>query len=264
MTSHCEAVRLENVWFERNGRPLLEDISWCVASGERWVLLGPNGSGKTTLLRLICGYGFPSRGRMCVLNHRFGETDLRELHRHIGWVHSDLRAMIPEFMSALEVALSGRRGSLAVYDEIERTEKKAALEIMDWIGTAHLADRRFSTLSTGERQRVLIARALGAEPGLLLLDEPCLGLDPFSREEFLEFLEQLYAARRDLSVIYVTHHVEEITPTYDKLLVLKGGRRMAAGETRKTLTARVISSLYGHTCRLGYSEASRRYELSFL
>lgn len=264
MTPNQEAVRLENVWFERDGRHILENISWRVGNGERWVLLGPNGSGKTTLLRLLSGYAFPSRGRMRVLDHLFGETDLRELHRHIGWVHSDLRAMIPEFMSALEVVLSGRRGSLVVYNEIAPGEKQAALKIMNWIGTAHLAGRRFATLSTGERQRVLIARALSAEPGLLLLDEPCLGLDPLAREEFLASLEQLYAARKDLSVIYVTHHVEEITPAYEKLLVLAGGRTVGAGEMRQTLNARVISGLYGHSCRLAYSEASRRYTLSFL
>ncbi len=264
MARNREAVRLENVWFERDGRPILENIRWCVGAGERWLLLGPNGSGKTTLLRLICGYSFPSRGRMCVLDHRFGYADLRELHKHIGWVHADLRAMIPEFMSALEVVHSGRRGSLVVYDEIAPREKQAAREIMDWIGTAHLAGRSFATLSTGERQRVLIARALSAEPDLLLLDEPCLGLDPLSREEFLASLERLYSSRKDLSVIYVTHHVEEITPKLENLLVLAGGRLMAAGEMRETLTARVISSLYGHACRLAFSEASRRYELSFI
>jgi iron complex transport system ATP-binding protein len=264
MRGNREAVLLEDICFERDGRLILENINWRVQGGERWVLLGPNGSGKTTLLRLICGYGFPSRGRMCVLNHRFGKTDLRELHKHIGWVHADLRAMIPEFMTALEVVLSGRRGSLVIYNEAAAREQRAALEIMDWIGTAHLAARSFATLSTGERQRVLIARALSAEPGLLLLDEPCLGLDPLSREEFLGSLERLYATRKDLSVIYVTHHVEEITPAYEKLLVLAGGCLVAAGEMRKTLTAGVISGLYGHTCRLAYSEASRRYELSFL
>jgi len=264
MRRNQEAVRLENVWFARDGHHILANISWRVESGERWVVLGPNGSGKTTLLRMICGYAFPSRGRMCVLDHLFGKTDLRELHGHIGWVHSDLRVMIPEFMGAADVVLSGRRGSLVVYNEVTRREKKAALKIMDWIGTAHLAERRFATLSTGERQRVLIARALSAEPGLLLLDEPCLGLDPLAREELLASLEKLYAARNDLSVIYVTHHVEEITPAYEKLLVLAGGRAVAAGEMKRTLTSRVISGLYGHSCRLTYSQDNRRYNLSFL
>jgi iron complex transport system ATP-binding protein len=261
MAGRSLAVVLRDVWLEIQGEIILRDVSWEVRQGDRWVLLGPNGSGKTSLLRVICGYSFPSRGSVEVLNSRFGHADLRELRGRIGWVNYDLRALIPEFMTSLEVVLAGREGSIAFYGEAQASDRRQAVELLGHIRADHLVDRRFATLSTGERQRVLIARALMSEPEVLLLDEPCLGLDPGAREEFLESLAVLFTTRPDLTIITVTHHVEEITDEYGGLLVLNRGGVLACGERGATLTPQLVARLYGEHCALSFN--GKRYGLSF-
>ncbi len=256
------SILLQNVWFELRGTVILRDIDWRVSAGQRWVLLGPNGSGKTTLLKLITAYNYPSRGRVAVLGRVFGHTDLRTLRAHIGWVHYDLRSMIPEFMSVLDVVLAGQKGALAFYEECTPAERRQAQKSLRHIHADHLIFRRFSTLSTGERQRVLIARALMAEPEILLLDEPCMGLDPLSREEFLESLHTLFAEKTAMTIITVTHHVEEITSAYEGVLILNGGRVLACGPREQTLTAEAVSNLFGHRCRLTFE--ADRYALQFI
>lgn len=256
------SILLEEVWLEVQGAALLKAVNWKVRAGERWVLLGPNGSGKTTLLKLITGYLYPSRGRVAVLGREFGRTDLRSLRAHIGWVHYDLRNMIPDFMSVVEVVLAGKRGSLAFYEESTPQEREQARAALAHIHAEHLISRRFPTLSTGERQRVLIARALMAEPRILLLDEPCMGLDPLSREEFLESLDALFSNRQALTVVTVTHHVEEITAAYQGVLILEAGGVLASGSRETTLKSETISRLFGHRCRLGFKAG--RYNLEFL
>jgi iron complex transport system ATP-binding protein len=255
------SVLLQDVWFELRGIPILKGIDWEVAAGSRWVLLGPNGSGKTTLLKLITGYAYPSRGRAAVLGQEFGHTDLRDLRTRIGWVHYDLRNMIPQFMDVADVVLAGEKGTLSFYEECTPAEQLKALHNLEALRADHLIDRRFATLSTGERQRVLIARALMAEPEILLLDEPCMGLDPLSREEFLDSLNTLFVEKPDMTVITVTHHVEEITAAYEGVLILERGRVLACGGRQQTLEEDMISRLFGHRCRLTFRGG--RYSLHF-
>lgn len=255
------SILLQNASYELRGTPILKGIDWEVAAGGRWVVLGPNGSGKTTLLKLITGYVFPSRGRVAVLGGEFGHTDLRQLRTRIGWVHYDLRNMIPEFMNSLEVVLAGEKGTLTFYEEYTPAEKDRAVGNLKAVRAGKLICRRFSTLSTGERQRVLIARALMAQPQILLLDEPCMGLDPLSREEFLDSLQTLFVEKPQMTVITVTHHVEEITAAYEGVLILERGRVLACGQRRQTLSAETISRLFGHRCSLNFREG--RYSLHF-
>lgn len=256
------SILLQDVWFELRGSAILKGIDWRVFTGQRWVLLGPNGSGKTTLLKLITGYNYPSRGRVAILGGEFGHTDLRALRAHIGWVHYDLRTMIPQFMSVLDVVLAGQKGALTFFEEYTQAERRRAHESLKHIHADHLISRRFSTLSTGERQRVLIARALMSEPKILLLDEPCMGLDPLSREEFLESLHTLFAEKFEMTIITVTHHVEEITSAYEGILILDSGRVLACGPREQTLTTEAISDLFGHRCRLTFE--ADRYSLHFI
>ncbi|HVP18361.1 MAG TPA: ATP-binding cassette domain-containing protein [Spirochaetia bacterium] len=256
-----EALELESVCLDIEGRQILKDITWRVGRGEKWIILGRNGSGKTSLLRLLSGFGFPSRGRMRVLGELLGRTDLHLLRRKIGWIHGDLAADIPVFMTALEVVLSGAEGSLVVYQEVPQTEEAMALRMLETLGMMDFAGRRFFRLSTGERQRVLIARALASGPELLLLDEPCQGLDPRAREEFLESLAGLLAARPDLSVVSVTHHVDEIIDGFTRVLVLEDGGVLAGGERDEVLTPVMVKRLFGERCRL--HSRGGRYFLSF-
>ena len=259
--SRVPSVLLQDVCFQLRGIPILEGIDWEVGGGGRWVLLGPNGSGKTTLLKLITGYTYPSRGRVAVLGREFGHTDLRELRTRIGWVHYDLRNMIPEFMNVLDVLLAGEKGRLSFYEEVTPEEKCRAEKNLRALRAEQLIRRRFSTLSTGERQRVLIARALMAQPEILLLDEPCMGLDPLSREEYLDSLHLLFLEKPDMTVITVTHHVEEITDAYRGVLILDRGRVLASGDRQQTLKGETISRLFGHRCALTFRAG--RYSLHF-
>jgi iron complex transport system ATP-binding protein len=255
------AVILEGVHLEIGGSRILSDISWEVARGEKWMILGLNGSGKTTLLRMLSGFGYPSRGALSVLGERFGATDLRALRARVGWVHGDLSAEFPGFMSCLEVVLSGITGTIASYDSLDGDAARRARAALESIGAARLAERRFSTLSTGERQRALIARALAAEPELLLLDEPCFGLDPVAREGFLVSLSKLFAGRPRLTVIGVSHHVEEIIEGFTGVLLLERGEVAAAGARAEVMGGRALARVFGPACRVELRDG--RYAMRF-
>jgi iron complex transport system ATP-binding protein len=263
-TSHTNgfAASLLSVGLDIRGTPILRDISWSIGRGEKWVVLGRNGSGKTSLLRLLSGFGYPSRGSMQVLGGQFGHSDLHAMRRSVGWVNADLVADIPGFMSSREVVLSGERGSIALYETMSAQEVRHADASLDAIGARHLADRRFPTLSTGERQRVLIARALAAVPQLLLLDEPCSGLDPRAREDFLESIADLFRTRPSLTVVSVTHHVEEITEGYEKMLLLMDGTVVDQGACDKVLAGPGIERVYGKRCRI--TRRDDRYSMHFV
>jgi iron complex transport system ATP-binding protein len=256
------AASLSTVCLDIRGTRILSDISWDVARGEKWVVLGLNGSGKTSLLRLLSGFGYPSRGTMQVLGERFGKADLRHMRRRVGWVHGDLAADFPGFMSCREVVMSGAEGSIALYESMPAESVARADDALAAIGAALLAERMFHTLSTGERQRVLIARALAANPELLILDEPCLGLDPIAREDFLLSLGQLFHGRSELTVIGVTHHVEEIVDGYDRVLILAKGTVVDQGTIAEVMGGPGLRRLYGDGCRI--EADAGRYRMHFV
>ena len=260
--SHHLAASLHSVSLDIRGARILSEISWEVGRGEKWVVLGLNGSGKTSLLRLLSGFGYPSRGTMQVLGEHFGKADLRHMRRRVGWVHGDLAADFPRFMSCREVVMSGAEGSIALYESMPDAAAARADEALTAIGAGLLAERMFHTLSTGERQRVLIARALASEPDLLILDEPCLGLDPIAREEFLHSLGQLFRARPGLTVIGVTHHVEEIIDGYDRVLLLAGGTVVDQGTITAVMAGAGIRRLYGDGFRI--EADAGRYRMHFV
>jgi iron complex transport system ATP-binding protein len=249
------------VCLDIRGSRILSDITWELKRGEKWAVLGLNGSGKTSLLRLLSGYGYPSRGQMEVLGEPFGRADLRRLRRRIGWVHGDLASDFPGFMNVREVVMSGGEGSIALYEEMPPQTVRHADEALEAIGARALAERMFHTLSTGERQRALIARAIAAGPELLILDEPCLGLDPLAREDFLESVGTLFQGRPELTVIGVTHHVEEIIDGYDRMMMLSGGRVVDQGTIETVMAGPGISRVYGNRCRI--ERAGGRYRMHF-
>lgn len=243
------------------GAPILSDIALTVPAGGRWVLLGANGSGKTTLLRLFAGHGFPSSGRLEVLGCRFGRCDLRELRKRVGWVHADICYQVPVHMTALEVVISSARGGLVLYHSPDPGSVKYAHRCLYNVGIEHLADQLFATLSTGERQRTLIARALYAGPELLLLDEPCIGLDPGARERFLVDLEHVLVGNSQVTVLYVTHDVAEIRAYFDGVVVLDAGQVLTAGPIPAALTESNLRRAFGAQCSLRHEGG--RFALSF-
>ncbi|MGA2381569.1 MAG: ATP-binding cassette domain-containing protein, partial [Spirochaetia bacterium] len=168
----------------------------------------------------------------------------------------------PGFMNCREVVMSGAEGSIALYEPMPAQAIAHAEGALAAIGAGLLGERMFHTLSTGERQRVLIARALAAGPELLILDEPCLGLDPLAREEFLHSLGLLFGRRPDLTVIGVTHHVEEIIDGYDRMLLLAGGMVVDQGTIQAVMAGPGVSRLYGEGCRI--EADAGRYRMHFI
>ncbi len=234
----------------RNAQRILDDVSWHVLPGEHWVILGANGSGKTSLLSSLAGYMPPTSGEMAVFDRVYGEVDWRELRRRIGLVSSSIRQMMAETETGLETVASGKYAMIDFWGPVKRADKLRAREILKQVECGYLEDRPWLYLSQGERQRVLIGRAMMADPRLLILDEPCAGLDPVARENFLNFLERLATSKAAPTLVLVTHHVEEITPAFSHVLMLKSGRVLTAGPKQKVLTGKTLADTFGAPVKL--------------
>jgi iron complex transport system ATP-binding protein len=237
----CQAVS-----YRQQGVDILADINWQIERGQQWAVLGPNGSGKTTLLRIVCGYLWPTSGRVLRLGREL--LDLSELRRSIGWISAGMIAEIPPSDTALETVVSGRLGQIGLkrfphYGPSPRDFTDAAEELSR-LGCDALAAKPFGILSQGERQQVLIARARMAEPLLLVLDEPCAGMDPGVRERFLAWLNARLADEEGPTVVLVTHHMEEIVSGIQNTLILSAGRVHSLGRTTDVVTKESIESVY--------------------
>jgi len=241
---------LQGLTVSRDRTTLLHEVAWRVERGQHWVILGPNGCGKTSLLKALTGYLTPSAGAIELLGRRYGESDWRDLRLHIGLVTSALQASVPPDEPALATVVSGKYAQLDLWKPITPADRRAAQKLLRFTAADALAARHWSHLSQGERQRVLIARALMAKPRLLILDEPCAGLDPVARERFLHFIEELGRRPQGPTLILVTHHVEEIMPSFTHTLMLKAGRVHANGPRSRTLTPENLSTLFDQTVRL--------------
>ncbi len=235
---------LEEITLIRNKKIILDNISWKINSGENWALIGENGSGKTTLLKVISGFLWPTQAkRIKVLEEKFGEVDLRELRKQIGWVSMDLQYELNKPFKVFDVVISGIFASIGVYEKVDKYIRKKAVKIMKFMQCFDFRNREFNSLSQGEQKRVIIARALISEPKLLILDEPCTGLDLVAREQFLKFIEKL-AQKQNLAIIYVTHHVEEIMPFISHCLVLKQGKVYKKGVKHNVINSENLSKAF--------------------
>lgn len=243
-------IRLSGVSYHRNGNRILSGIDWEIQQGQHWAILGANGSGKTTLLKIITGYDWVTEGRVEVLGRRLGECDVRSLRKSIGWVSSSLEHRLPTADTALDVVVSGIEAWLGVWRPFDAGELERAKSALALVGAGSLERKRYGVLSQGEQQRVLIARALVAEPVLLILDEPCAGLDPAARARFLADIQRLAATRNAPTLVLVTHHVEEIGPWVNRVLVLKEGRALAKGAPQEVLTGTVLSEAFSAQCQI--------------
>jgi iron complex transport system ATP-binding protein len=248
--SHPPILQVQDLTVRRDRTVILDRVNWCVQRGENWVILGANGSGKTSLLRALTGYLAPTSGEIDLLGRRFGESDWRELRLHIGVVTNSFSMLVPLCEVALDTVVSGKFAQLDLWARVAPADRAAARKQLQRVGGAHLADREWQHLSQGERQRVLIARALMAKPRLLILDEPCAGLDPVARRDFLATVERLARGRGAPALVLVTHHVEEITPTFTHALLLRGGQVLEAGPCGKVITAGRLSEVFSAPARL--------------
>lgn len=241
-------IELEGVCFCRKSRTILDGIDWRVEPGQHWALLGANGSGKSTLLKILSGYEWPTFGQVSVQDQRFGATDIGKLRRTIGLVSSSLEHRLPGHDQSIEIVASGIDASLGLYRTISPEEMERARAALTKLRAGEIAEQSYKTLSQGEQQKVLIARALVSGPKLLILDEPCAGLDPASRVRFLKDLEHM-ATRPDAPcILFVTHHIEEIGPWITHILLLKDGKVMARGTQEETITSENMTALLGCKC----------------
>ncbi len=237
--------------FTRDGIAILRDIRWQISPGEHWVVLGANGAGKSSLLSIVAGYEWPSRGRVAVLGETYGECDMRTLKERIGWVSSALFSWLPVRQSARQVVATGIHATIGNWHELSAEDLIRADDALRSIGAFAFRNKRYGVLSQGEKQRVMIARALVTKPELLILDEPCAGLDPGARERLINDVDRLCAKRGGPTLILVSHHVEEIPSHATHALLLKEGGLLAAGPIREVLTEERLTELYEYPCKLG-------------
>lgn len=254
------AVDLRGVTVMKAGKKLITCIDWQVEAGGRWVLFGPNGAGKTTLLQVVSTYQFPARGAASVLGERMGRTDVRRLRPRIGYVGPAPAALVRRRLPCRDIVVTGRHASFVDtrwhhYTEADWDFANRQMELM---GVSEMAEREFAVLSNGEMKRVLIARALMARPDLLLLDEPGGGLDLGARERLIDSLSGMAEREEGITVILVTHHVEEIPPGFDRMLILAEGRVRAAGPIEQVLTGETLTAVYGMPLAVRSSEGRYR------
>ena len=244
---------IRDVSYRIGGKLILDRVCWRVQKGEHWAVLGPNGAGKTTLLKIACGYIWPNAGGRIYRQGR-ALVNLRELRESIGWVTFSLADQIPHGEAVTRTVVSGKFAQIGLCEFAGREAGEAdfdrARRYLAEMGCSHVADQRFGTLSQGEKQRVLIARARMARPLLLILDEPCAGLDPGGRELLLDSIRNLAEVRPQMGLVLVTHHIEEIMPVFENVLVLAEGRIVAGGPKREIIKPELIRSLYGVRARI--------------
>jgi iron complex transport system ATP-binding protein len=244
-------LELSGIGVRRGAAWLLAEATLVVMPGDRWVVVGPNGAGKSTLLAVAATNLFPTVGHVRVLGAELGRVDARTLRSRIGLTSAALAERVDPRLRAREVVVTARTGALAPWwDTYAERDQVRALELLRQLGVGDLAERTFGTLSTGERQRVLLARTLLPDPEVVLADEPAAGLDLRAREELVDAFAGLATRPRPAGIVLVTHHLEEIPPGFGQAMVLAGGRVLAAGPIDRVLVDATLSAAYGIPLRV--------------
>lgn len=251
-------VELCGVFVNRGDRTILQDIHWTVPAGACAAILGPNGSGKSTLVRVIMGQMWPTLGEVSVLGQAFGETDLNQMRESIRLVQATGAVDFDADETAIRVVLTGFFGTIGLFKQTTPAMQRRAMRLIRQVGLTAEAQQTFRTLSSGERMRCLIARALVVKPKLLILDEPTAGLDLLAREQVLATVHHLIQqTARPPAVIMITHHVEELLPETSEVLLLKDGKVVASGPAAKVITSAQLSEAYD--CPVKVSRREGRY-----
>ena len=256
--SVSSALELRNISLHRDATAILDSVTWTVLPGEHWIILGANGSGKTSLMRIAALYLHPSAGEVVVAGERLGTTDVRSLRRRVAYMSAAFAAELRPQLRAFEVVMTAKHAALEpwwhIYDDADRARSVACLE---QLGVAHLSDREISTLSSGEQQRVFLARTRMNDPAVVLLDEPSGRLDLGGREHLVRAIDETIASDPNLATAIVTHHVDEIPTRATHLLALKRGKPIANGPIATTLTNELLSETFDFPLRVAHRDDGR-------
>jgi iron complex transport system ATP-binding protein len=245
------AIQLEAVTKIVDERPIVRDVDWVVNPGERWAVLGRNGCGKTTLLRIASLYLHPTSGSVTVLGNTLGRCDVRRVRERVGWSSASFADMLRPALQADQIVMTARHAALEPWwHEYGDDDRERAVSLLERVGVGHLAGRQFGTLSSGERQRVLLARTLMNDPGVVLLDEPTAALDLAGREELVATLDSLALDPSTPPVVMVTHHVEEIPSSFTHALLMRQGAVLAQGPVDDVLTEGNLRACFDLPLRL--------------
>jgi iron complex transport system ATP-binding protein len=229
-----------------DGKAILADVDWIVEPDQRWIVLGCNGSGKSTLLRIASLYLHPSSGTVRVLGEELGRTDVRQLRRRVGYSAAAFADLLRPALTVRDVVMTAKYAALEPWwHEYDDADRDRAIQMLARVGCAALAAHLFSTLSSGERQRVLLARTLFTDPGVILLDEPTAALDLAGREQLVANLDALAVDATTPPIVLVTHHVEEIPPSFTHALLLREGRTLAMGPIDGCMNVETLSTCFG-------------------
>ena len=249
-----EILNYKNITFKRDGRKILKDINWKVCESENWALLGLNGSGKSTILSMIPAYTFATSGELSVFGKTFGSCVWNDVKTKVGFVSSTLNNFSDRLntQTLSDVVLSGKYNSIGIYQEITQQDREEANKIIDDFKLTQLKTNKFSTLSQGEQRKTLLARAFMNKPELLILDEPCSGLDIRAREIFLKSLEENFK-NKNMPFIYVTHQIEEIISSVTHVVILDKGEIVAQGNKFEVLTEENLSKLFDIDLKIEWS-----------
>ncbi|MBS4197388.1 ABC transporter ATP-binding protein [Lederbergia citri] len=249
-----KVVSMKNVSFRRNKQEILSGIDWEIKKDQHWAILGLNGSGKTSLLNIVTGYQFPTTGDVKVLDFQFGKSYIPDLRKEIGFVSSSLERFseVLDYETVEEIVVSGKFASIGLYEEVTDADWEKAESLLKSFRLDYLKGKRFHLLSQGEKRRVLIARSLMSDPRILILDEPCSGLDILSREDVLLLTKEI--ATYNCHLIYVTHHIEELVEEISHVLLLRDGKIVAAGPKIEVVTDELLTETFGISVGVHWEE----------
>ena len=239
-------LQLSDISVRRGDRVILGPLNWQVLEGQRWVILGPNGAGKTTLLQICSSLIHPTTGEIHILGEKLGRVDVFELRTRIGLTSSALVEQLSPDELVMDVVLTAAYAMLGRWQEkYDLWDESRAMALLTALGVRELGERLFGSLSEGEKKRVQIARALMADPELLLLDEPASSLDLGGREDLLRRIESLSRDPLAPATVIVTHHIEEIPVGTTHALLLRDGGAVAQGEVASVITDQNLTQAYG-------------------
>ncbi len=237
-------LKTENLGLKKGSKYILKDINWEIQSGDNWVLFGLNGCGKTTLLSILAGYQSGNEGYNCLFDEKVDKNNFLQLRKRIGFVSSSFFDRYLKNELVTDIVLAGKFGTLGIAGEIADEDIQKAKSLSRMLGIEKKMRYPYDCLSKGQQQRVLIARAMMNEPEILLLDEPCSGLDMIARETFLHNIQDL-AERNRMAIVYVTHHTEEILPFFNKAALMKDGELVEKGELEEVFSQEILEKFFG-------------------